>query len=102
MYEGQEDYTINASTFYVLSRYAPRACSFLNSYMKLGDCALCCQKFPLNDIVVSFCRHVYHPFCFLSHFKVATVCADPRCGAKMPVTWLKSFGVTELDMNLYD
>jgi hypothetical protein len=25
------------------------------SYMKLGDCALCCRKFPFNDIVVSHC-----------------------------------------------
>jgi hypothetical protein len=72
------------------------------SYMKLGDCALCCQKFPFNDIIVGHCRHVYHPFCFLSHFKVATVCADPSCGAKMPLTWLKSFGVIELNMDLYD
>jgi hypothetical protein len=69
------------------------------SYMKLGDCALCCKKFAFNDIVVSHCRHVYHPFYFISHFKVSKLCADPCCSAKMPAAWLKSFGVTELDMD---
>jgi hypothetical protein len=71
-------------------------------YMKDVDCALCVLPLPLNDIIVTHCRHVYHLWCLMSHFRVSNSCANPNCAAVMSHDWLKSIGVTELDPHNFE
>ena len=47
------------------------------------------------------CRHFYHPWCALSHFKVHQTCANVDCPAVMSSTWQKSFGFNEVDLTVF-
>lgn len=71
------------------------------AYMLVTDCALCEKPFPLNDMVVGHCRHLYHPWCAMSHFRTSCHCAHPDCKVQMGFGWLKSFGFNEPDSSLY-
>lgn len=71
------------------------------AYMLVTDCALCEKPFPLNDIIVGHCRHLYHPWCAMSHFRLSCHCAHPDCKVQMSFGWLKSFGFKEPDASLY-
>ena len=71
-------------------------------YIKTKDCTMCGLNFPFHDIIFAHCHHVYHPWCFLNHFRFANFYADPSYSLMMPSSWLKSFGVTELDMHMLE
>jgi hypothetical protein len=70
--------------------------------MKIWDFTLYKQAFPLNDIVVGHCRHMYHPWCTGVHFMHSLTCADPGCTAMMPLDWLKKFRFAKLDVILFE
>ena len=59
-------------------------------------CAVCLNHFPLNDIVVSTCGHLYHPWCARIWFRVASTCADVSCGTTVHPSWFRSFGFGQL------
>jgi hypothetical protein len=39
------------------------------SFLKIAPCVVCLCGFPHNDIIVFLCRHLYHSWCVLVHFK---------------------------------
>ncbi len=39
------------------------------SFLKITPCVVCSCGFPQDDIIVSICRYVYHPWCAWIHFK---------------------------------
>lgn len=59
-------------------------------------CVLCLNQFPLNDIIVCTCGHLYHPWCAGVWFRVASTCADATCGATVHPNWFRSFGFGQL------
>jgi hypothetical protein len=71
-------------------------------YIKTEDCTVCRHNFPFHDIIFAHCRHVYHPWCFLNHFRFANSYADSSCSLMMPLSWLNFFGVMELDMHMLE
>jgi len=62
------------------------------SFLKIVPCVVCLYEFPHNDIVTFVCKHFYHPWCALMHFKHSNKCADPHCKTYMSLEWFKSFG----------
>ena len=71
----------------------------LLNHMMVTDCALCCKPFPLHDIIVANCRHLYHPWCALIHFRSNQTCANGDCLAIMSAAWQKSFGFNEVNLS---
>lgn len=67
-------------------------------HMMVTDCAFCSRPFPFYDIVVAHCRHLYHPWCAMSHFRQHQTCAHADCPATMSYEWQKSFGFKEVDI----
>ena len=68
------------------------------NYMMVMDCVLCCKPFPIHDIIVANCRHLYHPWCALIHFRSHQTCANADCPTIMSAAWQKSFGFKEVDL----
>jgi hypothetical protein len=66
----------------------------------------CCEKclvgFGFNDIILTSCRHSYHPFCALMHFRDNNSCAKPSCRKLVSPEWKKSFGFSEFDQEMLD
>ena len=58
----------------------------------IGICCLCLFPFPQNDIVVSSCRHLYHPFCASVLFVNSSKCLAKGCGEVPHPEWYNSFG----------
>ena len=75
-------------------------CNSLN-HMMVTNCAVCLKPFPIQDIIVGSCRHLYHPWCALSHFRVNQTCAAVDCPAVMSAAWQKSFGFNEVDLTAF-
>jgi hypothetical protein len=63
----------------------------------LSRCEKCLVGFGFNDIILSSCRHSYHPFCALMHFRASNSCAKPSCRKLVSPEWKKSFGFSEFD-----
>ena len=55
-------------------------------------CSLCSFPFPHNDIVVSSCRHLYHPFCASVVFSNTNKCTAVGCKAMSHPEWHRNFG----------
>ena len=68
------------------------------NHMMVSDDVICLKHFPIHDIVVASCRHFYHPWCALSHFRSHQSCADVDCPAVISPAWQKSFGLREVDL----
>lgn len=49
------------------------------SFLKILPYVVCLCAFSHNDIVVFACRHLYHPWCALIHFRQSSQCAKPCC-----------------------
>lgn len=71
-------------------------------YVMIEDCVVCGQNFPFHDIIFAHCRHAYHPWCLLSHFRVSSSCGESSSSLMMSPSWLKSFGVMELAMHMFE
>jgi hypothetical protein len=56
-------------------------------------CVVCNGPFPLDDIIVCNCQHLYHPWCATNWFNIASSCREENCASVHP-KWLKSFGFT--------
>ena len=52
--------------------------------------------FPLNNIIVCTCGHLYHPWCAGIWFRVASTCADASYGTTVHPAWFSSFGFGQL------
>ena len=57
-----------------------------------GECCVCGFSFPHSDIIVSSCRHVYHPWCALVVFSKGSNCCAIGCNHAQPIQWMMSFG----------
>ena len=69
-------------------------------FIKINPCVCCKGLFPHNDIVVSSCRHLYHPWCVAIHFKLHSKCYETSCEARMFLEWYLSFGFSEFDKDM--
>jgi hypothetical protein len=69
-------------------------------FIKINPCVCCKGLFPHNDIVVSSCRHLYHPWCAAIHFKLHSKCYETSCEARMSPEWYLSFGFGEFDKDM--
>ena len=65
-------------------------------------CEKCFIGFAFNDIILSSCRHSYHPFCALLHFRASNSCAKPSCKKLVSPEWKKSFGFSKFDKVMLD
>ena len=51
------------------------------------------ESFNDNVMVISSCRHFYHPWCTVVHFRYSKTCASHDCSKVMSDMWCKSFGL---------
>ena len=72
------------------------------SSLAIGVCCLCLFPFPHNDIVVSSCRHLYHPFCASVVFVNSCKCLAKGCGEVPHPEWYNSFGWGEPPAEMQD
>ena len=82
--------------------YPVGSSSFAEFEVLVSRCEKCLVGFGFNDIILSSCRHSYHPFCALMHFRVSNCCAKPSCGKMVSSEWAKSFGFSEFDQEMLD
>lgn len=62
-------------------------------FLKITKCALCGFRFPLSDIVIASCKHMYHPFCAKVTYESGYKCAASNCSDKLvDPDWHRSFG----------
>jgi hypothetical protein len=73
-----------------------------SSFLKVASCVVCLCEFPCNDIITSICKHLYHPWFALMHFKQSCKCVDLHCNAIVFPKWYKSFGFKEFDKELLE
>ncbi len=59
-------------------------------------CVICNCPFPLFDIIVCSCQHLYHPWCVAIWFKIINSCRNEECISVLHLEWLKSFGFASL------
>ena len=69
-------------------------------FLKITTCVLCKCSFPHSDIIVTSCRHLYHPWCAAIHFRHHSTCIDGTCGARLSPEWCLSFGFREFDQEM--
>lgn len=60
--------------------------------IEVGDCSLCGFSFPHSEIIVTACKHLYHPWCALVNFTEGTECCVVGCKQVQPIEWIMSFG----------
>ncbi len=53
-------------------------------------------------MIISVCRHMYHPWCVLMHFKQNNQCVDMHCKIMMSLDWCKSFGIINFDKEMVE
>lgn len=54
-------------------------------------CSICSDGFPLWDVILCSCQHVYHPWCAAQWFRSNVRCAALDCGL-VPPLWYNSWG----------
>ena len=50
-----------------------------SSFLQVSTCSMCQFSFPNYNIIVSCCRHLYHPFCALVVFARGGACIAKGC-----------------------
>lgn len=73
-----------------------RNCDSVPDPILVTPCALCLSPFPLKDVIVCTCGHLYHPWCAGVWFKVSSTCADSSCSEMVHPNWFRSFGFGHL------
>ena len=71
-----------------------------SKFLRIIACSLCSFPFPQNDIVVSSCKHLYHPFCASVVFSRNSKCMVEGCQDFSHPEWHRSFGWGERDAEL--
>jgi hypothetical protein len=71
------------------------------NFIKISPCVIFLCGIPHNDIVVSICRHLYHPWCALIHFKHSSQCTNSNYKTIMSLEWSKSLGYKEFGKDMY-
>lgn len=69
-------------------------------FIRITACSLCSFPFPQSDIVVSSCKHLYHPFCASVVFSRNCKCVAEGCFKLSHPAWHRSFGWGEPDAEL--
>ena len=70
-------------------------------FLKITICSLCGFGFPKSDIIVSSCKHIYHPFCAKIVYQSGNRCADLNCTqALVDPDWFRSLGVGNINEEL--
>lgn len=72
------------------------------SLIRITACCLCSFPFPQNDMVVTSCRHLYHPFCASVVFVRSCKCVATGCGEMCHPDWHRSFGWGEPPADLVE
>ena len=60
--------------------------------LDITDCVLCGFSFPNYEIVISSCKHLYHPWCSMVNFSQSNKCCAWGCSMVQPIAWIASFG----------
>lgn len=60
--------------------------------LDITNCVLCSFPFPNFEIVISSCRHLYHPWCSMVNFSQSDKCCARGCSVVQPTAWTASFG----------
>jgi len=73
------------------------------STISLSSYAQCLSGFPLKDIIVCRCGHLYHPWCLGIWCRVSSQCVDNSCNAIVHLSWFNSFrfGKLHLEFRFY-
>ena len=71
-----------------------------SKFLRITTCSLCSFPFPQNDIEVSSCKHLYHPFCASVVFSRNSKCMAEGCQDFSHPEWHRSFGWGEPDAEL--
>jgi len=72
------------------------------NFIKISPCVICLCGFPHNDIVVSICRHLYHPWCALIHFRHSSQFTNSNYKTIMSLEWSKSLEYKEFGKDMYE
>ncbi len=68
-------------------------------------CVICNGPYPLGDVILCNCRHLYHPWCVTICFNTTNSYREENC-ASVHLEWLKSFGfaspIVELEEKAID
>ena len=70
------------------------------NFIQINPYVCCKGLFPHNDIVVSSCRHLYHPWYVPNYFKLHSKCYETSCEARMSLEWHLSFGFGKFDKDM--
>lgn len=70
--------------------------------LKITHCVKCKAGFRFNDVILSSCRHAYHPWCAALHYKKSYHCAYQPCKGLASPEWTKSFGFREFDKHMME
>jgi hypothetical protein len=68
--------------------------------VKITVCVKCHSGLCFSDIILSSCRHVYHPWCACVYFRNSNTCAYDLCKSMAGPEWAKSFGFKEFDADM--
>jgi len=75
----------------------------LGMFLKITTCSLCGFAFPKSDIIVSSCKHMYHPFCAKIVYQSGNRCVDLKCTeAFVDPDWFRSLGVGTVNGELQE
>ena len=72
------------------------------NYLKMIPCILYKYFFSHSDIIVTSCKHFYHPWCVAIHFRYHLTYIDGTCGAKVYHEWFLSIGFHEFDQEIIE
>ncbi len=73
--------------------------------VKVTMCVIWNGPYPLGDVILCNCRHLYHLWCVTICFNTTNSCEVENC-ASVHLEWLKSFGfpspIVELEEKAID
>jgi hypothetical protein len=65
------------------------------THIQVRPCGFCKQWYHCSDIVVTSCKHTFHPFCLAASLRNSNVCST--CGQILHPDWWTSFGFRAQD-----
>jgi hypothetical protein len=67
-------------------------------FVIMKPCGICNQGFHCMDVVVTSCKHTFHPFCLSVMIKESNRCCV--CNVRLHFDWWTSWGFREVDEKL--
>lgn len=72
---------------------APHFASNCIGFITIQSCGFCNRSYHCHDIVVTSCKHTFHPFCLREFLKGTNKCII--CGQTLHLDWCNSWGFRE-------